>query len=56
MESEGNKNKYVELMWRGITDKTIEQDWTFFKVSTRKDYAKVFQNWGLEEFMDVIRK
>ena len=55
-EIERNQNKYVELMWRGITDKTIDQDWTFFKVNTRKDYVKIFQNYKMEEFMDTIRK
>jgi hypothetical protein len=43
-------------MWRGITDRTIEQDWSFFKVNTRKDYVKIFENYKMEEFMETIRK
>lgn len=46
----------VKLVWRGITDRVIEQDWGFFKVNTRKDYAKIFENYQMTEFMETLRK
>ena len=43
-------------MWRGITDRTIEKDWSFFKVNSRKDYLKTFESYQMKEYMECIRK
>ena len=49
-----NKEKEIELVWRGMSNQIFEQEWGFFKVNSRKDYEKIFEDFKLENFLELV--
>ena len=34
----------------------IEKDWSFYKVNSRKDFVKVFEDYQMKEYMETLYK